>query len=120
MLHDDYDAMEANFISLAEENPDLARKMSESANPARFAYETAKKAEKFAEMENVDEWEAKKTAEIESRLREQITAEITNSVKAKTEAGQSLTPSLAAQRAQGGNTVPPQDVADPLTTTFDR
>ena len=120
MLHEDYDDMESKFIALAEESPDLARKMSESVNPARFAYETAKKAMKFAEMENVDEWEAKKTAEIEAKLREQLTAEITAAATAKADTGKSLTPSLTAQRAQGGNTVPPQEVPDPLSTTFNR
>lgn len=119
MQHDDYAEAELKFAEMAAGNPALVEEMKAHAFPAKFAYETAKKAEKLAQMENVDEWEAKKTAEIEARVKAQLEAEIKAKAEATAKAEASLAPSLAAQQAAGKNNevVMP---ADPLDTTFNR
>lgn len=120
MQHEDYDAMEAKFIAMAQDNPQLAQKMMESSLPAKFVYETAKKAEKLELMENVDEWEAKKTAEIEAKIRAEMEAKYSGKVKANADKAASLTPSISTVAAAGGNSRIPIHIADPLETTFNR
>jgi hypothetical protein len=120
MQHEDYDAMEANFVAMANENPSLAQQMVESSNPAKFAYDTAKKAEKLARMENIDEWEAQKTAEIEAKVRAQIEAELTGKIKGHADKVSSLSPSISTVAAAGGNSRVPETVPDVLLTKFNR
>lgn len=118
MQHDDYDAVESEFTVMASENPQLAQQLAASPNPAKFAYDTVKKAEQLAKMDNVEEYEATLRAEIEAKVREEVKAELTG-VKADIDAkAGSLTPSLAGQRAAGGNTPPALVIEDPLETTF--
>lgn len=120
MMHEDYEAMEAKFVEMATENPELANRMRLSPMPAKFAYETAKKAEKLAAMENVDEWESKKTAELKAQIRAELEAELTGKADATAKAANALKPSLTKQRAEGGNNVAIQDIPDPLESTFNR
>lgn len=120
-MHVDYDAMEEKFMALAKDNPSLVGKMAASPLPAKFVYETAKNAEKLADMENVEEWEAKKTAELKEKIKAEMEAEAKAKADKDAETTNALTPSLAAQRAAGGNgDAKPADVPDPLETTFNR
>ena len=119
MQHDDYDAMEAKFAEMVKENPSLAVQLRSAELPAVFAYETAKKAEKLALLENVDEWEAKKTAELEAKIRAELTAELEAKASAAAK-GDNLSPSLTKQRADGANSGVILDVPDPLQSTFNR
>lgn len=119
MMHDDYDDMESKFLDLAKDTPDLIQKMNASKLPAKFVYDTAKKAEKLADLENVDEWEAKKEAEIEARIRAEIEAKAKAKAEADAEKTDAIQPSLAATRAEGGNKEV-ITVDDPLETTFNR
>tara|TARA_R110002020_G_scaffold180814_2_gene375503 strand:- start:734 stop:1492 length:759 start_codon:yes stop_codon:yes gene_type:complete len=119
-MHDDYDAVEAKFLEMATDNPELADGMASATLPAKFAYETVKKAEKLAQMENVDEYESKTRAEIEAKVRAEIEAEVRAGIKAESDKASSLTPSIAAVTADGGNTVPPVKIENPLETTFNR
>ena len=114
-IHDDYDDMESRFIEMGKENSELFVRMRQSSNPAKFAYDTAKKAIRFEAMENVDEWEAKKTAEIEAKVK----AEFEQKAKDRASKADSIPPSLAAATAVGGNTAV-ISVPDPLKTTFNR
>lgn len=41
--HEDYPEMEKKFIELSNDNPALAQKLKQASNPAKFAYDTAKK-----------------------------------------------------------------------------
>jgi len=120
MQHDDYDATETQFTAMATENPQLARDLAASPNPAKFAYDTVKKAEKLAKLENVDEYESTLRAEIEAKVRAELTAEITGTQAETAAKAGSLTPSIAGQRAAGGNKAIPVEVPDPLETTFKR
>ena len=119
MQHEDYDAMEAKFADMVKENPSLAVQLRNAELPAVFAYETAKKAEKLALLENVDEWEAKKTAELEAKIRAELTAELEAKASAAAK-GDNLSPSLTKQRADGANSGVILDVPDPLQSTFNR
>ena len=85
----------------------------------KFVYDTVKKAEKLAKLENVDEFEAKTRAEIEAKVRAELEAKFEAKAKAESEKAASLSPSLANQRAAGGNTGV-VSIADPLETTFNR
>ena len=119
MTHEDYDTAEAKFIQMAQENPALIGQMQAATLPAKFVYDTAKKAEKLEKLENVDEYEAKTRAELEAKIREELEAKYKTKLDADAAKAASLTPSLANQRAQGGNTGV-VSVADPLETTFNR
>ena len=119
MQHEDYDAMEAKFADMVKENPSLAVQLRNAELPAVFAYETAKKAEKLALLENVDEWEVKKTAELEAKIRAELTAELEAKASAAAK-GDNLSPSLTKQRADGANSGVILDVPDPLQSTFNR
>lgn len=119
-LHDDYDDVETKFLDMAAENPELAQGMSSAALPAKFVYETVKKAEKLAQMENVDEFEAKTRAEIEAKVRAEMEAEFKEKAKADAEQAASITPSISGVTADGGNTPPAVKIEDPLETTFNR
>ena len=113
--YEDYDDMEKKFLELGEQNPELAVKLRQSPNPAKFAYETAKRAIRLDQLENVDEWEAKKTAELEAKIR----AEFEAKQSADTSKSESLSPSLTNTRATGGNTQV-ISIPDPLESTFNR
>ena len=120
-MHSDYDEMEAKFVAMAKDNPNLISKMYATPLPAKFAYETAKKADKLADFENVEEWEAKKTAELKVSIKAEMEAEAKAKVEKDADTSGALSPSLAAQRAAGGNSqAAPADVPDPLETTFNR
>jgi hypothetical protein len=120
MMHDDYDDMEKKFIELAKDSPDLVSKMSASKLPAKFVYDTAKKSEKLAEMDNLEEWEAKKTAELTAKIKADLEAEAKTKAEKDAETEGALSPSLAAQRGSGSGDSKPADVPDPLETTFNR
>lgn len=100
--HDDYDDMEARFMEMAQENPALRTELQKSANPARFAYETAKKAAEYDAIKDVDSYRAKLEAEVrkdvEAKLRKELEAE--QEKKAKKEAA--IDPSLASTSSKGG------------------
>lgn len=117
--HEDYDTVEAKFVEMVKENPELARKLSESTMPAKFAYETVKKAERLAALENVDEWEAKKVAELKAQVRAELEAEITKKAQEAAAKESSISPSISTMTAEGGNTNQVH-VPDPLESTFNR
>lgn len=102
--HEDYDDMEARFMEMAQENPTLRTELQKSANPARFAYETARKAAEYDAMKDVDSYKAKLEADVrkdvEAKLRKEIEAE--QEKKAKKEAA--IDPSLASTSSKGGLT----------------
>jgi len=102
--HEDYDDMEARFMEMAQENPALRTELQKSANPARFAYETARKAAEYEAIKDVDSYKAKMEAEVrkdvEAKLRKEIEAE--QEKKAKKEAA--IDPSLASTSSKGGLT----------------
>lgn len=102
--HEDYDDMEARFMEMAQENPALRTELQKSANPARFAYETAKKAAEYDAMKDVDSYKAKLEAEVrkdvEAKVRKELEAEQEKKAKKET----AIDPSLASTSSKGGLT----------------
>ena len=94
-VHEDYDQMEAKFLQMANDNPSLAQALRESTNPAKFAYETAKKAERFEALQNVDAYEAKIRAEIEAKIRAELTGQVSQKAQKDAAKESALKPSLA-------------------------
>lgn len=74
IVKDDYEQRENEFLELAKQDEMLIAKMANSSNPAKFVYETAVKAEKAKQLENVDQYEAKLRAEIEAKVRSEFEA----------------------------------------------
>jgi len=73
-LHEDYDQVEKEFDNMMAKDPSLGVKVFKSANPAKFAYETAQNhlnAQKFSDPD----YEKK----LEDRIREKILAEMNSS-----------------------------------------
>lgn len=94
-LHDDYQEKEDIFVKLAEESPELLTQLRQSSNPAKFAYDQAKKHEEFKQMQDVDSYKAKIRAEIEA----QIKSEYEQKAKSEADKTSNITPSLANARA---------------------
>lgn len=94
----DYDEKEAIFVDMAKEDPTLWQKLHVSSNPAKFAYDTADKAERFKAMENVDQYEAKIRASVEQKVRAQLEQEYASKLE---QAGKlaGIKPSLASVRS---------------------
>jgi hypothetical protein len=120
MMHPDYDEVESKFVGMAAENPDLAAKLRSATNPAKFAFDTVKNAEKLEKLENVEEFEATTRAEIEAKVRAELEAEYKEQLGDIAGKAGSLSPSLAGERAAGGNKPAPIVISDPLETTFNR
>lgn len=93
-LHDDYDEKEAVFMELAQDNPSLVQELREASNPARFAYETAKKHEELQQLKDVDSYKAKLRKELEAELRKEIMGEKEAKDAKEAEKASALKPSL--------------------------
>jgi hypothetical protein len=94
-FHDDYEAMEAKFIDLAKENPTLRDQAMKEANPAKFAYQQAKKYEEYQKVQDVDAYKE----QLRNEMRAEIEAEIKGTQQVKAKKASNLTPSLANARA---------------------
>lgn len=101
-IHQDYDAKEAAFIEMARENPLLIQEMNQSRNPAKFAYDTAVKAEKLAMLDNVDELEARIRAEVEAKVRAEIEGESKQQAESLEQKRKSVPPSLTNASGKSG------------------
>jgi len=76
----DYDDMEKKFIELAKNDEHLSRKLRESSNPAKFAYDTAKNHAKNLTL-NDPNYEVN----LREKLRQEILEEIANGQNTKSE-----------------------------------
>ena len=96
-MHEDYDELEAEFVDLAKGNPAMLAEFQQSKNPAKFAYDTARKHREYADLKDVDKAKAK--------LREEIRAELEKEYQQKAEKEQkkrdAIPPSLSSQ-GKGG------------------
>lgn len=97
----DYDELESEFVDMAKDNPVLLQELQNSTMPARFAYDTAKKAREAAELKNVDKMRAKMEAEIRAEIEAQIKQEAEQTQAKSAEKQKALTPSLAATQSKG-------------------
>ena len=112
----DYDEKEAVFVDLvrSDQTGQLLSQLRQAANPAMFAYETAKKVMQFQEMQDVDSYRAK----IEAEVRAKIMAEMGKEAKPeaqRNDKGQFISPSLATARAAAPNKEEGTDSLSDLT-----
>lgn len=94
--HEDFEAMKAEFLKMAEQNPTLAQQALADPDPWGKAYQIAKNAKTMAELGAVD------VASLETKLREQIMAEMAQ----QTPAAPGLPPTLSGQRNVGTRSGP--------------
>jgi hypothetical protein len=100
--HEDYDEKEALFLQMANENPALLQDPAFTRNPAKFAYDTAVKAQKFEQMQNVDEYEAKIKADLEAKIRKEIEAEYEGKAQGRAKKREAVMPTLTNSGTPGG------------------
>ena len=119
--HEDYDQAEDKFMQMVSDDPSLQIKLQESEHPADFVYETVKKAEQYAEMQDVDTYKAKVEAEIRAKVTAEIEAEAKAKASKEAELNGALSPSLTNTRAAGANNEA-LSIPDPLANggLFDR
>jgi len=102
--HDDYDQSADAFLELAKSNPQLVAEMQAHPMPAKFVYETAKKAEQYAEMQDIDSYRAKLAAEVRAEVKAELEAEAKAKAEKEAKLNGALAPSLTNTRAAGTNT----------------
>lgn len=99
LQHDDYDKAEDTFMALAQNDPRLGAEMAAHPMPAKFVYDTVKKAEQYAEMQDVDGYKAKLKAELQAEMDAEAKAKADKEAKLNG----ALSPSLTNTRAAGAN-----------------
>lgn len=99
--HEDYDELESEFMDLVKDQPGLIQEMQQAANPARFAYETAKKAREYTAMKDVDSYKAKLRQEVEAELRKELEAEQQQKAEKQQRKRDAIDPSLASSASNG-------------------
>lgn len=102
--HADYDEMEAKFAEMVQQNPALSAELRKSANPARFAYETAKKAAEYEAMKDVDSYKARIEADVRKEVEEKVRKEHEEKLRKEAEKRAAIDPSLASTSSKGGLT----------------
>ncbi len=108
--HPDYEEMEQKFIEIAKENPVLRSQAQKASNPAKFAYQQAKKYVEWQEMQDVDKFKEKMKAEAKAELE----AELRQAKEKKASKVADISPSLAKARASDKE----QTVDDSLESIF--
>ena len=97
--HEDFDAMKAEFLKIAEANPALAEQAISDPDPWRKAYQIAKNAATMRELGATD------VDQMRAKLREEIMAEMAAQQSAAPGAP-AIPPSLSTQRNAGARTGP--------------
>lgn len=97
--YDDYEEKEIIFHELAKDDPTLITKLSASANPARFAYNTAKNHLKWKEVEEMgrDGYEAKLEKELRAKIAKEDKEKQEESQKRDEKVSSAEMPSLASK-----------------------
>ncbi len=70
--HDDYDEVQAEFLTMAQANPALMAEARQARNVPKFAYETVQKARELAEIKDVDAYKSKLRQELEAQIRAEL------------------------------------------------
>ncbi|WP_299942127.1 hypothetical protein [uncultured Microbulbifer sp.] len=101
-LHDDFDEVETRFWQMAEANPQITNGLSQAPNPAKFAYETAKKALELEKLQDVDAYKASIEAEVRQKVEAEFKAKREAEIKGQEERKQAILPSVSSTAAKGG------------------
>lgn len=100
--HDDFDEMETKFFQMLDENPRLGDGLHSAANPARYAYETAKKAMEAEALKDVDSYKAKLEADVRKDVEAKLRAEYEAKYQKQQEKEGAVLPSLSDAPSKGG------------------
>lgn len=115
-IKDDFAEREQQFMKLAEADPTLGKRLLEHDNPAKFAYDTAVKHEQLEKMENLDEWREQERAKLREEIKAELETEAKEGAEKEAEKRDSVTPSLAKSRSDGGtDDVEEDDLGSVLT-----
>ena len=71
-LHSDFEELESEFVAIARDNPALIQELQQQPNPARFAYEYAKKQRQAKEFQDPDAYREKLKAELRAELEAEL------------------------------------------------
>ncbi|MFD1216409.1 hypothetical protein [Microbulbifer celer] len=100
--HDDFDEMETRFFQMLEENPQLGAGLHSAANPAKYAYETAKKAMEAEALKDVDGYKARLREEVRKEEEAKVRAEYEAKLQKQQEKEGAILPSLSDAPSRGG------------------
>lgn len=114
----DLDSKMETYQALLLENPALRDQVSQSPMPWQEMVSIVDKHEKMEKMENIDEWEASKTAELEVSIRAKIEAEMQGKADASKATRDSIPTSLVGESSKGGIGKTPAPGPSSLSTIF--
>lgn len=95
--HPDLDKDIETFKELAKENPALSQQIYAAASPYHEIHDIVDKHNRYQDMQNVDQLEARLRTELEEKIR----AEFENKAKSKEELRSSVPTSLVGETSQG-------------------
>lgn len=101
--HADYEEREAQFAELAKTDPSLVAQLQQASNPAKFAYETAVKAERVAQFDNFDDAVKSEVGKQVAAETARIRAEIEKEYSGKLNQAQKIPPSGAKAGSRGSD-----------------
>ncbi len=110
----DLDAKLEVFRQISADNPALQAQVQNSPSPFHEAYDIVAKHERLAKMENIDTWEANKTAELEAKIR----AEYEGKQQADKQLRDSIPTSLVNEPSRGSIQKPTWNGPSPLSDIF--
>ena len=97
--HNDYDELESEFIDLSKQDPSLHQRLRKSLNPAKFAYDTAKKAREVKNFSDPNFVAAER-----ERIKKEVLAELVKNQPKSQEAPGVVLPNLTQKASKGSNT----------------
>lgn len=112
--HKDLDDKLEVFRRISADNPTLQQQIQSSPSPFHEAYDIVQKYEKMEKMQDVDTWEANKTAEIEARIR----AEYEGKQQADKSLRDAIPTSLVSEPSKGSVQKPTWAGQSPLSEIF--
>lgn len=111
--HDDYLEMEQKFIELSNDDPKLAKQLRQSSNPAKFAYDTAKRyfeSQKF----NDPDYQVK----LREEIKKEILAELAKNQSISKATSRVNLPDLTSRTSANSNVDPKEEYKGTLEEIF--
>lgn len=107
----DLDSKVEAYQALLADNPALGSQVQSAVSPYHEIVSIVDKHQKMERMENIDDWEASKTAELEVSIRAKIEAEMQGKADASQATRDSIPTSLVGESSKGGigKTPPPEN-----------
>jgi hypothetical protein len=100
--HADLDSKVEQYQALLAENPNIQGQVQNAVSPYHEIVDIVDKHAKLAKMENVDQWEADKTAELEAKIRAEMEAKYKGESEANQAKRDAIPTSLVGESSLGG------------------